>query len=62
MERVLRTLRVDGHVVDVVEVMDEEGPAYLLRVDDTVFDEAPVPSEPTDAQIAAALNRWSSRR
>lgn len=62
MERVLRTLRVDGHEVAVVEVMDEEGPAYLLRIDERVVDEAPIPSPPTDAQISAAVDRWSRRR
>ncbi|HEX6237252.1 MAG TPA: hypothetical protein VFZ68_08660 [Acidimicrobiales bacterium] len=60
MTRMVRTLRVDGHEVAVIESMEEEGSSFLLVVDDQVINaDAPLPDVPSDREICAAVARWS---
>ncbi len=63
MERVVRTLRVDGHEVAVIESMEEEGAGYLLVVDEeTINPDATLAGPPTDAEVCAAVARWVQGR
>ena len=48
MERVLRTLDLDGHTADVVEMVDESDAWLLLAVGDAVINaDVPLSTEPT---------------
>jgi hypothetical protein len=63
MERVVRTLRVDGHEVAIVESMEEEGSAFKLVVDDEVINpDALLAGLPSDRDVCAAVARWSQGR
>jgi hypothetical protein len=63
MERVVRTLRVDGHEVAIVESMEEEGSSFLLVVDDEVINaDAPLAGPPSDREVCAAVAFWSEGR
>jgi hypothetical protein len=58
-ERILRTLDVDGHDIAIIEDLEEDGPVYLLAVDDAVINaDAPLPTIPSDRDIARAVRRW----
>jgi hypothetical protein len=46
VERILRQQRVDGHEVTVVEVMEDEGPSFLLVADEVVVN-SDAPTGPT---------------
>lgn len=60
MERVVRTLRVDGHEVAIIESMEEEGSGFLLVVDDeTINRDAPLAVPPSDREVCAAVARWA---
>jgi hypothetical protein len=60
MQRVVRTLRVDGHEVAIVESMEEEGSAFLLVVDDEVINaDALLAEPPSDREVCAVVARWS---
>lgn len=63
MERVIRHQRVDGHRVSVVELLDDEGPAYLLVVDDDmVLNEGdPLPTAPDTVAVSDLYRRWRQR-
>lgn len=62
MERVLRTLDVDGHAVDVVEMVDEDEAWLLLAVDDAVINaDAPLSTGANDDEIRAAVRFWAQR-
>lgn len=57
MERIVRTLRVDGHNASVVESMDEDGPSFLLVVDGVVANaDAALARIPSDTEIRAAVS------
>jgi hypothetical protein len=63
MERVVRTLRVDGHEVAIVESMEEEGSSFLLVVDDEVINaDAALAGPPSDREVCAAVALWSEGR
>lgn len=63
MERVVRTLRVDGHVVALVEAVEEEGSAFKLVVNDEVINpDALLAGPPSDREICAAVARWVQER
>lgn len=55
----MRTLRVDGHHVAVVESMDEDGVSFLLCVDDAAITDAARSDVPNTADVCAAMLRWS---
>ena len=58
MERVVRTLRVDGHEVAIVESIEEDGSSIRLVVDDQVINpDAPLAGPPSDREICAAVAR-----
>lgn len=49
MERLVRTVQVDGHAVAVVERVDDASTSYVLLVDDVVVDDdLPLPGVPDD--------------
>jgi hypothetical protein len=50
---------VDGHEVTVVEVMEDEGPSFLLVADEVVVNsDAPLPVAPTEADVRDVYRRW----
>lgn len=56
MERVVRTLQLDGHDVAVVERVDDTGTSYVLLVDDVVVDtDLPWSGVPDDRTIEHAV-------
>lgn len=58
-ERIMRTLDVDGHDVTIIEDLEEDGPVYLLALDDAVINaDAPLPTIPSDHDIAEVVRRW----
>ena len=62
MERVLRTMEVDGHTVGVVEMVDENEAWLLLAVDDAVVNAyAPLSTGAGDDEIRAAIRSWAQR-
>lgn len=62
MERVLRTMEVDGHTVGVVEMVDETDAWLLLAVDDAVINaDAPLSTGASDDEIRAAIRSWAQR-
>ena len=63
MARVVRTLRVDGHEVAIIESMEEDGPGFLLVVDDEAINpDAPSAVLPTDREVCTAVARWAQDR
>lgn len=62
MERVLRTMEVDGHTIDVVEMVDEDEAWLLLAVDEVVInDDAPLPTGADDDDVRDAVRLWAQR-
>jgi hypothetical protein len=50
---------VDGHEVTVVEVMEDEGPSFLLVADEVVVNsDAPLPVAPREADVRDVYRRW----
>lgn len=63
MERIVRTLRVDGHEVAVIEMMDEDEVLFVISVDDVVINaDGPLPRAPNDRELCEAVRRWSEGR
>ncbi len=63
MERVVRTLELDGHVVAVVERVDDTGSSYVLLVDREVVDaDLDVTGVPDDRVIERAVRTGRSAR
>lgn len=62
MERVLRTIEVDGHTVEVVEMVDDEREWIVLVVDEVVINEdSPLPTDADEDDIRAAVHSWIQR-
>lgn len=61
MQRIVRTLDLDGHHAAVVEDVDEDGSTFLVSVDGTIVNaDAPLPHIPSDGEVRtlmAAPNR-----
>lgn len=59
--RLARTYRIDGHVVAVLETMDEDGSWFDLVVDGAVVPVAErLVSVPSEEVVATSLRRWLS--
>jgi hypothetical protein len=60
MERVIRHQQVDGHRVSLVEVLEENGPSYLLVADDEVVlnGDDPLLTAPTMVEVRDLYRRW----
>lgn len=62
MERALRTLEIDGHTVEVIEMVDDDGEWIVLAVEGTVINEdEPLPTDAEDDDIRVAFQRWAVR-
>jgi hypothetical protein len=62
VERIVRTLRVDGHEVAVIEMIEEDASSFVLCVDESVINaDAPLPAAPSDADICATVLHWTQR-
>jgi len=60
MMSIVRTLRVNGYSVAVIESTDEESARFLVSVDDVVINpDAPLPGPPTDREVCAVVRRWA---
>lgn len=63
MERIVRTLAVNGYEVAVVEDLEEDGSSFVLSVDNSVINaDSPLASIPSDYEICAAVLSWSQCR
>jgi hypothetical protein len=63
MERLLRSVRVNGFTVDVIEVREDDDIWYLLSVDDVVVNaDGPLPREPGMDEVCALVRAWSEQR
>jgi hypothetical protein len=54
VERILRTRKVDGQEVAVIEVIEEDASSFVLFVDDSVID-ADAPRSPRSARGPGGL-------
>lgn len=62
MERRMETHHVDGHTVDVVEVVEDDERYYLLLVDEVCINaDEPLGSHPGADDTAAFVRRWAAR-
>jgi len=64
VKRVVRHQRVDGHTVAIVEVMEEEGPSFVLVTDDgsIINPDQPLPTLPDEATARELFRRWRESR
>ena len=63
MERIVRTLEMDGHVIAVIESLEEEGSLFTLWVDNVVINaDAPLASVPSDEDARTAALLFLARR
>jgi hypothetical protein len=46
MEKILETHHFGPHRVDILELADDEGDAYLVLVDEVVVTDPPLPARP----------------
>ena len=62
MERVLQSLRVGPHRLDVLEIADEQGGGYVIVLVDGAVAEEPLDAPPTRDELLALYARWQVRR
>jgi hypothetical protein len=60
VKRVIRHQQVDGHAVAIVEIMEEEGPAFVLVTEDGVVinGDQPLLTMPTEVEVSDTFRRW----
>jgi hypothetical protein len=60
VKRVIRHQQVDGHAVAIVEIMEEEGPTFVLVTEDGVVinGDQPLLAMPTEVEVRDIFRRW----
>lgn len=62
MERILQSMHVGPHRVDVLEIADEQGGGYVIVLVDGAVAEAPLDAPPTREELLALYARLRARR
>ena len=61
VERIIATYRIDGHAVDIVEMMDEDGAWFEIAIDGAILpDGDSFAAAPTETVAGDVLRRWTA--